>query len=81
MALFEFLDKVNRSFERTIRQEDIDFLKSHDLSDDAIFTAITVCAMFNFYNRWCDGNGVHPLTPEGYSASGHQLATRGYLLK
>jgi hypothetical protein len=38
-----------------------------------------VCALFNFYNRWCDGAGVQPMTEEDYAAAGKRLATRGYL--
>lgn len=47
-------------------------------SDEAVYDAITVCALFNFYNRWVDGSGVEDMTPEGYIRSGERLATNGY---
>ena len=34
--------------------------------DEAIYFAITVCALFNFYNRWIDATGVHALSPEAH---------------
>ena len=29
-------------------------------TDEAIYSAVSVCALFNFYNRWIDATGVHP---------------------
>jgi alkylhydroperoxidase family enzyme len=49
-------------------------------SEAAIYDAITVIALFNFYNAWVDCAGVAPLTPEGYAASGQRLKARGYLM-
>jgi alkylhydroperoxidase family enzyme len=77
-ALFTFIDKVNHHH-RQITEHDLVPLHAAGWSDEAIYTAITVCSMFNFYNRWCDASGVHPLSPDGYAASGHRLATDGYL--
>ena len=37
-----------------------------------------VIALFNFYNKWVDLNGVKLLSPEGYAASGKRLAQHGY---
>lgn len=49
-------------------------------SESALYHAITVIALFNFYNAWVDCSGVEPLTPEGYEASGKRLKARGYIL-
>jgi hypothetical protein len=76
-TLFELIDKVNRDSTR-ITSVDVQKAVTTGWSEEAVFTAITVCSLFNFYNRWCDGNGVHPLTPDGYVNSGHRLATQGY---
>lgn len=35
-------------------------------------------ALFNFYNKFVDVNGVDDLTPAGYEASGVRLSTMGY---
>ena len=78
-ALFEFLRKVNRA-SHTISQADVDGVKGHGWTDEALYDAITVCALFNFYNRWCDATGVHPMTPEAHSMSGKRLAARGYVM-
>ena len=47
-------------------------------SDEALYDAITVCALFNFYNVWIDATGVHDMPAAGYEASGKRLATEGY---
>ncbi len=76
-ALFNFLEKVNRESNR-IRSRDVEEVRSAGWSDEAIYDAISVCALFNFYNRWCDAAGVQDMPAAGYHASGHRLATEGY---
>jgi uncharacterized peroxidase-related enzyme len=77
-ALFQFVEKVNRgSFE--IAQEDIDRLHEAGWSDEAIYDAVTVCALFNFYNRWIDATGVHAMTDEAHRAAAKRMAIHGYL--
>jgi hypothetical protein len=43
-----------------------------------VYETNMVIALFNFYNTWIDLNGVAPLSPDGYAASGKRLATHGY---
>jgi len=43
-----------------------------------VFDAITVSSLFNFYNRWCDGAGVHPMSDEAHLIAARQTAARGY---
>ncbi|MBZ5593150.1 MAG: peroxidase [Acidobacteriia bacterium] len=77
-ALFRFITKVNReSF--TIGQQDIDQLHRAGWSDEAVYDAINVCALFNFYNRWIDSSGVCEMTEEDHRQSGKRLAERGYV--
>ena len=76
-ALFEFLEKVNQQSNR-IGLQDVEELRVAGWSDEAVYDAISVCALFNFYNRWCDAAGVHDMPAAGYQASGHRLATEGY---
>jgi hypothetical protein len=47
-------------------------------TDEAIYDAINVCALFNFYNRWIDAAGVCEMTEEGHLQSAKRLAERGY---
>jgi uncharacterized peroxidase-related enzyme len=76
-ALFAFLQKLNAE-SSSIRRTDVDALRAAGWSDEAIYDAVTVCALFNFYNRWIDGTGVQDLPAEMYALSGKRLATNGY---
>ena len=76
-ALFAFIEKVNRESNR-IAQADVDEVKSAGWSDEAIYDAVTVCALFNFYNRWIDATGVHDMPASAYELSGKRLKERGY---
>jgi len=62
-ALFRWLAKVN-DHPAQVTQDDIDALKAHGWTDEALYEAGTVCAIFNFFNRWIDATGV-PKTQEG----------------
>jgi uncharacterized peroxidase-related enzyme len=76
-ALFAFIEKVNHTSNQ-IRREDVDELKQAGWSEEAIYDAITVCALFNFYNRWVDATGVHDLPAAMYEMSGQRLKEFGY---
>ena len=78
-ALFAFLQKVNRSSNQ-IRCEDVEQVRQAGWSEEAVYDAITVCALFNFYNRWVDATGVHEMPAEAHEVSGKRLAEHGYLL-
>jgi alkylhydroperoxidase family enzyme len=68
---------VNRESTQ-VSQADIDLAKTAGWTDEALYDAITVCALFNFYNVWIDATGVHDMPSAGYEASGRRLATEGY---
>jgi len=76
-ALFRFLDKVNHDSPR-ITPDDMQPLYAAGWSDEAIYYAVTVCALFNFYNRWIDACGVHALSDEAHRAGGKRMAANGY---
>jgi alkylhydroperoxidase family enzyme len=76
-ALFVFIEKVNARASQ-IRQADIDELKTFGWTDEAIYDAITVCALFNFYNRWNDGAGTEDMPPFAYEMTGKRIAEHGY---
>jgi len=75
--LFRFIDKVNRSSPQ-IGPTDIQSLHEAGWDDEAIYYAITVCALFNFYNRWIDASGVHALSEEAHRQGGKRMAVQGY---
>ena len=76
-ALFRFVDKVHRDSPR-ITGHDMKPLYEVGWDDDAIYFAVTVCALFNFYNRWIDASGVHPLSDEAHREGGKRTAANGY---
>ena len=76
-AMFVFLEKMNRESNQ-IQQSDIDIVKATGWSDEALYDAITVCALFNFYNKWIDATGVSDMPAAAYAGSGERLGTLGY---
>ena len=76
-SLFGFLEKVNRE-SIAIRAADVAEVQAAGWPEEAIYDAITVCALFNFYNRWCDAAGVHDMSALGYELCGKRIAARGY---
>ena len=79
-ALFRFIDKVNDDSPR-ITSADMQPLYAAGWDDEAIYFAVTVCALFNFYNRWIDATGVHALSDEGHRQGGKRTAMHGYVRK
>ena len=77
-ALFAFIEQMNRQ-STSVRREDVDRLKAAGWSEDAIYDAITVCALFKFYNAWIDATGVHDLPAAAYETSGKRMAAQGYM--
>ena len=78
--LFGFIDKVN-SDSHHITAEDAVALRRAGWTDEEIYYAISVCAIFNFYNRWIDATGVHALSEEAHRQGGIRSATFGYVRK
>jgi uncharacterized peroxidase-related enzyme len=76
-ALMRFVRKVNHE-SHTIQPRDIDALHEEGYTDEAIYYAITVCALFNFYNRWIDASGVHPMSDAAHAAGAKRSAIHGY---
>jgi len=76
-ALLAYIEKVNSDCP-SVGQADIDRLHEHGWTDEAIYDAVMVCGLFNFYNRWIDATGVHQMTAHDHTMSGKRLATRGY---
>jgi len=76
-ALFRFVRKVN--FESvSIGPSDLAVLHAVGYSDEAIYYALTVCALFNFYNRWIDASGVHAMSDEAHRVGAKRSAVHGY---
>jgi alkylhydroperoxidase family enzyme len=76
-ALFRLVDKVNHDSPR-ITEADLATARAAGWDDEALYFAITVCALFNFYNRWIDATGVHALSDEAHRLGGKRMAVSSY---
>jgi uncharacterized peroxidase-related enzyme len=76
-ALLRFAGRVTKNLPSTALA-DIEQLRTAGWNDEAIFYTITVCALFNFYNRWITASGVHAVSDEGHRRHGKVLAQKGY---
>jgi alkylhydroperoxidase family enzyme len=77
-VLFRLIDKVNHH-SPDITPADLDVARAAGWTDEALYFAITVCALFNFYNRWIDATGVHALSDEAHRMGGKRSAQHGYV--
>ena len=76
-TLYALIRKMVRA-STSITHEDLDVARNAGWSDEALYDAITVCSLFQFYNNWIDATGVADMPALGYEMSGHRLATEGY---
>jgi alkylhydroperoxidase family enzyme len=76
-ALLRFIEQVNEA-SMMISPSDIAALHAHGWTDEAIYHAITVCALFNFYNRWVDATGVHAMSDGDHYEGAVRTARGGY---
>jgi alkylhydroperoxidase family enzyme len=76
-ALFRLIDKVTHE-SPSMQPADLERARAAGWTDDALYFAITVCALFNFYNRWIDATGVHALSDEAHRAGGKRMKTGSY---
>jgi uncharacterized peroxidase-related enzyme len=77
-ALLRFVRKVTLESCK-ITRDDMQPLYAHGWDDAAIYYAITVSALFNFYNRWINSTGVHPVSSENHALHAAKIAARGYV--
>jgi hypothetical protein len=57
---------------------DVEHARAAGWTDAALYDAITVVALFRFYNTWVDAAGVCDMSVADYQASGRRIATMGY---
>ena len=78
-ALYSFVKKmVNDSL--SIGEADVAAAHTAGWTDEALYDAITVVALFQFYNAWIDASGVRDMPAMAYEMSGKRLATQGYVM-
>ena len=76
-VLFRFLDRVNGE-SPAITAEEVGRVREAGWTDEQLWYAVTVCALFNFYNRWIDATGVHAMSDEAHRAGAQRSAKGGY---
>ena len=76
-ALFALIARVVED-STSIGPGDLERARAAGWTDEALYDAITVCALFQFYNAWIDATGVSDMPAIGYEISGKRLAEFGY---
>lgn len=77
-VLFRFIDRVNADA-ATIGAGDVAAVRGAGWTDHELYFAVTVCALFNFYNRWIAATGVHGMSDLAHRMGGKRLAAVGYI--
>jgi uncharacterized peroxidase-related enzyme len=77
-ALLRFTAKITKNLS-AVFAEDVEEVRAAGWDDEAIYYAITTCALFNFYNRWITATGVPEMSAEAHRLQGQKLARRGYV--
>jgi uncharacterized peroxidase-related enzyme len=75
--LLRFVGKMTKHLP-AIGSDDVAALHAAGWDDEAIYYAITTCALFNFYNRWITATGVPEMSEDAHRQQGKSLASRGY---
>ncbi|MCC6742004.1 MAG: peroxidase [Planctomycetia bacterium] len=63
----------------TMTAEDAATARAAGWTDEALYDAVTVVALFRFFNTWCDSHGVRAMPPAEHALSGKRIASEGYL--
>src|SRR5580704_6449752 len=79
-TLFRFAEKVNHRAQQ-VTAADMQPMYAAGWDDEAIHYVITICALFNFYNRWVGASGGHILYDETHRQAGKRSAETGYVRK
>jgi hypothetical protein len=78
-AIYRFVKKMVAD-SLSIGDADHDAVRAAGWTDEALYDAITVVALFQFYNAWIDASGVDDMPAMGYEMSGKRIATNGYVM-
>jgi uncharacterized peroxidase-related enzyme len=77
-VLLRFVSKVTRDLP-AVQRDDVAALQAAGWDDEAIYYAITTCALFNFYNRWITATGVPEMSEAAHRVQGQRIAAHGYV--
>ncbi len=76
-ALYRLVVQAARAA-ASITEREIGAARSAGWSDEALYDALTVVALFRFYNTWCDASGVHAMPADAHALSGKRISEKGY---
>jgi alkylhydroperoxidase family enzyme len=76
-ALLTLVECVN-SNPASVSEYDVERARSAGWPDEALYDALTVCALFRFYNTWIDATGVSDMPQFLYDMQAERLAMEGY---
>jgi len=76
-ALLRFVGKMTKNLP-AMDGGDVESLRTAGWDDEAIYYAITTCALFNFYNRWITASGVAEMSEHAHREQGQRIAGSGY---
>ena len=79
-ALYAFVRKMVKD-SLSIGPDDVEAAHAAGWTDEALYDAISVVALFQFYNAWIDATGVRDMPALGYEMTGKRLSTQGYVMK
>jgi hypothetical protein len=79
-ALYRFVRKMVKD-SLAIGPDDVAAAHAAGWTDEALYDAISVVALFQFYNAWIDATGVRDMPALGYEMTGKRLSTQGYVMK
>jgi uncharacterized peroxidase-related enzyme len=77
-AMLRFVAKITSDLPG-FTAADVQCVRAAGWDDEAIYFAITTCALFNFYNRWITASGVAEMSDEAHRQQGRHLARHGYV--
>jgi len=77
-AVLRFVTKMTRDVP-AVTAADVERVRAAGWDDEAIYFAITTCALFNFYNRWITATGVTEMSDEAHRQQGRHFARHGYV--
>jgi alkylhydroperoxidase family enzyme len=78
-ALYRFVKKMVHD-SLSIGEADVAAAHEAGWTDEALYDAISVVALFQFYNAWIDATGVDDMPAIGYEMSGKRIAGNGYIM-
>ncbi|MGO9895147.1 MAG: carboxymuconolactone decarboxylase family protein [Bryobacteraceae bacterium] len=79
-TMLRFVTKITSDLP-AVTAADVERVRAAGWDDEAIYYAITTCALFNFYNRWITATGVAEMSGEAHRLQGRHLARHGYVRK